>query len=210
MNITVVGASAGLGLETVKRALQRKHRVTTLSRSAISLAADPMLNPIQGSALVKADLKKSLSEADAVVVTLGTRKGKKATTLFSDFAQLALELQKETDTQIPFVFVTGFGAGESKIYMNRIAKMLLNLLLKEVYEDKSRMEEIVANSQMNWIIVRPGRLMDKPLTEKYRIETELFKGINIGSINRTDLADYLVKLAENPTGLGKFHAISQK
>jgi putative NADH-flavin reductase len=32
MNITVIGASAGIGLETVKRALERNHNVTTLSR----------------------------------------------------------------------------------------------------------------------------------------------------------------------------------
>jgi len=39
---------------------------------------------------------------------------------------------------------------------------------------------------------------------------ELFKGINIGGINRADVADFLVKQAENPTYLLKFTAISEK
>jgi putative NADH-flavin reductase len=30
MNITIIGASAGLGLETVKRGLNRNHSITTL------------------------------------------------------------------------------------------------------------------------------------------------------------------------------------
>ena len=33
MNITIIGASAGLGIETVKRGLNRKHSITTLSRT---------------------------------------------------------------------------------------------------------------------------------------------------------------------------------
>ena len=70
------------------------------------------------------------------------------------------------------------------------------------------MEEIIADSKMKWEFVRPGILKDKPLTEKYRVETKLFKGINIGGINRTDVADYLVKQAENPSELYKYVSLS--
>jgi hypothetical protein len=58
--------------------------------------------------------------------------------------------------------------------------------------------------------VRPGRLLDKDMTEKYRIENKLFKGINIGGINRADLADFLIKQAEKQTEIRKFVAISGK
>ena len=98
-------------------------------------------------------------------------------------------------------FVTGFGSGESKNYVRLVCKTILKYFLKDVYTDKAKMEEIISNSELEWIIVRPGRLLDKPLTEKYRIENTLFKGINIGSINRSDVADFLVKQAENPTEL---------
>jgi short-subunit dehydrogenase len=37
MNITIIGASAGIGLETVKRGLNRNHSITTLSRSEIPI-----------------------------------------------------------------------------------------------------------------------------------------------------------------------------
>ena len=53
-------------------------------------------------------------------------------------------------------------------------------------------------------------LKDKPLTEKYRVETKLFNEINIGSINRTDVADFLVKQAENPTQLYNYCSLSNK
>lgn len=208
MNITIIGASAGVGLETTKRALDRNHRVTTLSRSAINLPNNANLTTLKGSATDKNELKKSIENADAVIVALGTGKSMKATTLYSDFAKILVAVQQETNTQIPFIILTGFGAGESGAYNSLLMKCFFNLLLKDVYADKTRMEEIVTSSAMKWEIVRPGLLKDKLLTEQYRVETNLYKGINIGSINRSDVADFMVKQAENKTELYKYVSLS--
>ncbi len=210
MNITIIGASAGIGLETVKRGLNRNHSITTLSRSEINIEEKQSLNMILGDATNKADLFKSIQNADALIITLGTGKNMKATTLFSDFAKLILEIHNENKITIPFIFVTGFGAGESKNYVPWLVKMFLKYLLKDVYADKTKMEEMITHSDLNWTVVRPGRLLDKELTEKYRIENKLFKGINIGGINRADLADFLIKQAENQTELKKYIGISEK
>ncbi|MBS1539576.1 MAG: NAD(P)H-binding protein [Bacteroidetes bacterium] len=210
MNITIIGASAGVGLETVKRALNRKHNVTTLSRSEINLPSNSNLTMLKGSATNKTDLINSIEKADAVIVALGTGKSMKPTTLYSDFAKLLVEVQTESNSQIPFIILTGFGAGESGQYNGFMMKLFFKFLLKDVYADKTKMEEIITTSKMKWEIVRPGLLKDKELTEDYRVETNLFKGINIGSINRTDVADFLIKQAENPTNLFKFSSLSNK
>jgi len=210
MNITIIGASAGIGIETVKRGLDRNHSITTLSRSNIEIEEKKSLNVILGDATNKADLLSSIQNADAIIVTLGTSKNMNATTLFSDFAQLMVEIHKENKIDIPFIFVTGFGAGESKNYVPWLVKMFLKYFLKDVYADKTKMEEIITNSDLNWTVVRPGRLFDKELTEKYRIENKLFKGINVGGINRADVADFLIKQAEEQTELKKYIAISEK
>ena len=210
MNITIIGASAGLGFETVKRGLNRNHVITTLSRSEIKIEENKLLNVIIGDATNKADLLNAIQNADAIIVTLGTAKNMKATTLFSDFAKLIVEIHRENKIAIPFIFVTGFGAGESKNYVSWLVKLFLNYFLKDVYADKTKMEEIITNSELNWTVVRPGRLLDEGLTEKYRIENKLFKGINIGGINRADVADFLIKQAENQTELKKYIAISEK
>jgi hypothetical protein len=134
----------------------------------------------------------------------------KATTLYSDFAKLLVNVQRETNTQTPFIVLTGFGAGESTSYNSLLMKIIFKLLLKDVYADKTKMEEIIAHSTMKWIIVRPGLLKDKHLTENYRVETTLFKSMNIGAINRSDVADFLIKQAENPTEIYKYPALSSK
>jgi putative NADH-flavin reductase len=210
MNITIIGASAGIGLETVKRGLDRNHSITTLSRSGIEIGEKKSFKVILGDATNKADLLSSIQNADAIIVTLGTGKNMNATTLFSNFAQLMVEIHKENKIDIPFIFVTGFGAGESKNYVPWLVKMFLKYFLKDVYADKTKMEEFITNSDLNWTVVRPGRLFDKELTEKYRIENKLFKGINVGGINRADVADFLIKQAEKQTELKKYIAISEK
>ena len=210
MNITIIGASGGIGLESVKRGLNRKHTITTLSRSKIEIEENKSLNRLLGDATNKTDLLKSIQNAEALIVTLGTGKNMKPTTLFSDFAKLIVEIHKENKINIPLIFVTGFGAGESKNYVPWLVKMFLKYLLKDVYADKTKMEEIITNTDLNWTVVRPGRLLDKELTEKYRVENKLFKGINIGGINRADVADFLIKQAENQTQLKKYIGLSEK
>ena len=210
MNISIIGASVGLGLETVKRGLTRNHTITTLSRSEVQLEEKSSLKMILGDATDKADLSKSIQNTDAIIITLGTSKNMKATTLFSDFAKLIVEIHREKKIDIPVIFVTGFGAGESKNYVPWLVKMFLKYLLKDVYADKTKMEEIITHSDLNWTIVRPGRLLDGELTEKYRVENSLFNGINIGGINRADVADFLIKQAEKQTELKQYIALSEK
>ena len=210
MNITIIGASGGLGLETVKRGLNRKHTITTLSRTEIKIEEKKSLKMIIGDATNKTNLFNSIQNAEAIIVTLGTAKNMKSTTLFSDFAKLIVEINRENKINIPFIFVTGFGAGESKNYVSWFIKLFLNYLLKDVYADKTKMEEIITESNLNWTVVRPGRLLDKELTEKYRVENKLYKGINIGGINRADVADFLIKQAENQTELKKYIGLSEK
>lgn len=208
MNITVIGASAGLGLETVKRALNRNHTVTGLSRSPIQLIGYENLNSVRGDALNKRELKNVIKDADAVIVTLGTGKKTKITTLYSEFAHLLIEIQKELKTEIPFIIVTGFGIGNSQEYVPWFVRMFLKYKVNNVFTDKAKLEEMIKSSELNWIIVRPGCLKDEELTENYRIETTLFSGMNIIRINRADVADYMVKQAENPSETKKFVGIT--
>jgi len=210
MNITILGASAGVGLLCVQRALERKHNVTTLSRTIESLHENPALSRIKGSATDPENLKKVIAGADAVIVALGTGNSTKATTLYTDAARALIHVQKELKTAAPFIVLTGFGAGNSGQYQGLLAKVLFKLLLEAVYKDKTRMEELIAASALRWEIVRPGMLNNNPLSEKYRVETTYAKGMAIGSIARSDVADFLVKQAESPTALGKYPALSNK
>jgi hypothetical protein len=59
---------------------------------------------IVGDATNKVDLLNSIQSADSLIVTLGTGKNMKATTLFSDFAKLIVEIHSERKIEIPTHF----------------------------------------------------------------------------------------------------------
>ena len=210
MKISIIGASAGIGLATVKRALALGHDVTALSRKKIALENDQNLHSVQGDALDEIVVKDVIKGSDVILVALGQGINTEATSLFSDFAKLLLHIHANEPIQVPVIVVTGFGSGDSRPYLKTMVKPLFRLILNKLYEDKAKMEQMIAKSTLQWEIVRPGLLNDKPLTEKYRVETDLFRGMNIGGISRNDVADYLVKEAVAQQNLGKFPALSSK
>lgn len=207
MNITIIGASAGVGLATVKRALERGHHVTTLSRSDVALPSNKNMKTIKGSATKEEDLRQAVLGSDAVIVTLGTGRKINKTTLFSDFAGTLLKIHKAEGIQIPVIILSGFGASESLNYFSTVEKLVFNLVLSRVYADKAKMETLVRASTLQWELVRPGILTDKRLTENYRVETHYYKGMKTGTISRNDVADFMVRQAESPTDIGKCPAL---
>lgn len=206
--ITVIGASAGVGLLCVTQALAKGHKVVALSRTTDSYPNHPNLVVVKGSATNVSDLKKAIDNSNAVLVALGTGTSMKATTLYTDAATALINAQNETQTQIPFIVLTGFGAGDSPPYQGFLMRNLMKLLLGAVYKNKTQMEEMMAQSTIKCEFVRPGRLTDGALTEKYRVVTAYNPSMNISKISRADVADYMIKQAENPTDLGKYPALS--
>jgi len=210
MKIAIIGASAGVGLKCVERALERGHEVITLSRSIQNLPTSKLLTVKKGSATSENDIEDVIKLADAILVTIGTGTSTKATTLYTETAKSLIAVQKRIGTKAPFIVLTGFGAGDSGKYLRLNVKLFFRLFLKKVYENKTQMEELITSTLPNWQIVRPGMLTNNPLSEKYRVETNYFKGMNIGSIARADVADFMIKQAETLTLMGKYPVLSNK
>ena len=208
MKVAIIGASAGVGLEATRLALQQGHEVTTLSRRIDPLPDHPKLKRVQGSSTSPQDVRAALEGSDAILVTLGTGSSSKATTLYSESARVLLQVLRETSSNVPLIVLTGFGAGESWSYNSLPMKILFNLLLKAVYADKSEMERLIAAGYPRWEIVRPGRLTNGKMTGRYRVQDKLIKGMRVGAIPRTDVAHFMVTQAESPTYLGKYPALS--
>ena len=97
MKIAIIGASAGIGLEATRIALQRGHEVTTLSRQIVPLPDHAKLQRVQGSATNPSDVRPAVEGAEAILVTLGV-KSPFPTRLFSDSAHILLRALRETHT----------------------------------------------------------------------------------------------------------------
>ena len=207
MNIAVIGASAGIGLQVASLALEKGHEVTALSRRRVPLSDYAKLRRVQGSATDPHDVRAAVEGADAILVTLGV-KSPFATTLFSDSARLLLQVLRETGSSPTLIVLTGFGAGDSWDYNSFPMKLMFTLLLKKVYVDKSEQERVISAGYPRWEIVRPGRLTNGAMTGHYRVLDYLVEGMKVGAISRADVAHFMVAQAENPTYLGKFPALT--
>lgn len=203
MKIAIIGASAGIGLQATRLALERGHEIATLSRRVVPLPDHPNLRRVQGSATNPHDIKTAVEGADAILVTLGV-KSPFATTLFSDSARLLLRVLQETGSSPTLLVLTGFGAGDSWGYNSLPMKILFTLLLKKVYGDKGEQERLIAGGYSRWEIVRPGRLTNGTMTGRYRALDHLVEGMRVGAVSRSDVAQFMVAQAEHPTHLGKY------
>jgi len=207
MKIAVLGASAGIGLQATRIALQQGHEVTSLSRRVVPLPDHAKLRRVQGSATNPNDVRTAVQGAEAILVTLGV-KSPFATTLFSDSARILLQVLQETGSSPTLLMLTGFGAGDSWGYNSFSMKLMFTLLLKKVYADKSEQERVISPGYPRWEIVRPGRLTSGAMTGHYRVLDGLVEGMQVGAISRSDVAHFMVAQAEHPTYLGKYPALT--
>ena len=207
MNITILGASAGVGLQAVQQALAGGHTVTALARSAAALPDQPRLTKLNGSATVAADVQRAIAGADAVLITIGA-KSKKATTLYSDTARALVAATAGTPFTAPVLAITGFGIGDSGPYLNLLMRLVVKGLLRHQSADKALMEQLLAQSSLSWEIVRPGILSDGPLTTSYHVLPELHQGMKVGKISRADVAHFMLQQAQHPTLLHQRPALT--
>jgi putative NADH-flavin reductase len=207
MKIAIIGAGAGIGLQTVLQALEKGHSVTALSTNTTTIPDHQFLTKINGSATSVIDLKQAITGAEAVLITVGT-KNKKATTLFSDIAKALIRVTDELNFSSSVIIITGFGAGESSGYLSFFMRTVIRLFLKEQYIDKTLMEELITNSSIKWEIVRPGMLTNGALTNNYKVLTKLEKGMKVGKVSRADVAHFLITEVENPQNLNQILALT--
>lgn len=64
------------------------------------------------------------------------------------------------------------------------------------------MERVFADSELDWTIVRPPELTDKPFSGEYRVREGHLPGFGF-KISRADVADFMIKVVENRSSIRK-------
>ena len=204
--LLVIGASRGIGLETVKAGLAAGHTVRAFARSAASIPIEsPRLVKVAGDALSQTDLDKAVRGADAVIQSLGVSSPRElafGTTLFSASTRVLVEAMQAAGVK-RLIAVTGAGAGNSRGRINPLYDYLVfPILLQRVYADKDIAEDIISKSNLDWTIVRPGMLTNGAATDHIKALPEM-KDWRGGAISRADVATFLVQQVADRDMIGK-------
>lgn len=203
MKLLIIGGSRGIGKALLETALQEEFDVTVLARVPEKIdVTHSQLRVVKGDVLDIQTIEAAAEGQDAICSCIGVPITFSPVDLFSNAARNILKIVKQNPGQ-KFIAVTGIGAGDSKGHGGFLYdKIFKPLLLKSIYADKDREEEIIQGSGVDWMIVRPAGLTHGKRTGTYRVLNDL-KGVTSKRISRMDVADFILKQLKNPTQFGK-------
>lgn len=191
MKVLVLGATGGTGRAIVAQLRARTHVPVALVRStARANGLDALL--VEGDARDEAALDRALTGCDAVISALGTPASpfRRVTLLSTATRALVAAMRRRQVRRL--VAITGIGAGDSRGHGGFVFdRIILPLLLRKVYADKDRQEALIADSELDWLVVRPAILNDKPRRGTVRALTDL-AGFHGGTIARADVAAFVI------------------
>jgi uncharacterized protein YbjT (DUF2867 family) len=210
MNITVFGASGGIGTHVVDLAAQHGHQIRAIYR------ATPQSPPGQAEILVAQDIfdpafaARAISGADVVVTAVGpnfTTRHNPRTAMTSPpdlhqrLARTLIAAMKTAAAPARLISVStgsmrpgdaAMGTGPRLLF--RFFRTIIAPNLGRVGQDLRAMEEELAASGLDWYALRPVKLTDGPLTGHVRASDRFA----MKTISRADVAWHILTLAEDP------------
>jgi putative NADH-flavin reductase len=207
MRLLVLGATGGTGLHIVDQAVERGHAVTAFVRSPDALKRfGDRTTVIRGNLLNSFELHRVMESQDAVVSAFGPRQppAKEDKALLQRFATALTAAMVQSSVRRLVIESTAF------LFKDSIfppANLFGRLFFPAIVRDATEMESIVQKSDLDWTIVRPPRLTDKPRTGKYRVTQGHLPPFGL-NISRADVADFMIRTALDSTSSRRIVGVS--
>ncbi|MFC7678909.1 NAD(P)-dependent oxidoreductase [Paenibacillus sp. GCM10028914] len=193
MKIIVFGATGGVGQSVVKQAVENGFEVTAFVRTPTKLeVTHDNLNIVKGNAFNQAEVAAAIAGHDAVVSCLGSNQGMKKSTDLQEMAKTIVTGMQEHDVKR---IVYTASAGIHKELPGISGKLIMRMLKNTLADHRAATDYIEAHG-LNYTIVRPLGLTNRPLSGKYRESTTSVPK-NSRSIPRADVAHFILKALHN-------------
>jgi putative NADH-flavin reductase len=213
MRITIVAATGGIGRKAVHLASAAGHEVTAVARNPRDLPADVRVMTTDFSAPDPAALDCAVGRADAVLSALGPRSLSDAGIASRGTRAIVDAMNARGVRRIIVVSAAPLSTipsparpdaprhdpGEG-FFMRHLLGPLTKAVLRRHYADLALMEDMLWSSGLEWTIVRPPRLTNRPLTGRYRVAygQNLRRGL---FVSRADVAHFMLRALEDPASV---------
>jgi putative NADH-flavin reductase len=220
VNLTIVAATGGIGRHLVAQALAAGHDVTAVVRNPANLPAGLRSVRVDLASPDPAALAEAVADADAVLSGLGPR-GKADLGVAARGTRAIVAAMKETGVRrVVVVSAAPIGTVPSPDHphpprhdpgdgflMRHLLAPIVKRVFRDHYADLARMEDVMRGSGLDWTVVRPPQLNDKPLTGVYRTayERNLRRGLKI---SRADVAHYMLHALGQPETIGRIVGVA--
>ncbi|MCB8981458.1 MAG: SDR family oxidoreductase [Ardenticatenaceae bacterium] len=198
MKLAVFGATGGTGKEIVKQALAAGDEVTVLVRDPgrLTIKHDKLYLVI-GDVLNADKVEETVAGSDAVCCSLGNTPNNPDFVVSDGTRNIIDCMEKQGIKRL--VVVSAMGVADSVEQVTLTFKMLMKTVLRKAYEDKERQEQLIRESNLDWIIVRPGGLTNGPATGEYQFGLD--SAIGSGQVSRADVAAFVLQQLTDDTFL---------
>lgn len=206
MRVLVIGGNGQTGRLVIDEALQRGHKVTALIRNPSELSPKEGLRIVKGTPLEPSNIESAFNAVQddlptAVIVTLSSPTEKGTRVMSDAHENLVAAMKRHGVSKI--VTMSSFGVGSSLSNITVIMRWSIsNTALGYRYADHNHVDEILKQSGLNFVLLRPARLT---LAKKAPVQFlgDNGKGLGvfagIGGISRASVAACLVDAVEKST-----------
>jgi len=200
--LLIVGATGGTGRQLVAQALERGHTVTALVRDPAALRLDhPRLRVLQGNVLDHASVVAAVRGQDAVLSALGHKQFFRPTRILSEGTRNVLSAMAAHGVR-RFVCETALGIGDSAGRMGLYYTFLvIPVIVPFYFWDKTRQERLIAESGLDWTVVRPSALTNGGRRGRYRHGPGTGSFVWTKRISRSDVAEFMLNQITDATYL---------
>ena len=210
MKLTIFAATGGIGRQVLDQAVAAGHDVTAVVRSPNKLSGQVRIVTADLAAADPAALEPAVASADAVLSGLGPRSAAE-TGVASQGTRTIVQATQATGVRrmvvvsaAPISTVPSPGRPKPPrhdpgdgVLMRNLLSPSTKALFRKPYADLALMEDILRRSGLDWTVVRPPRLTDKPLTGSYR--TAYGQNLRRGLlVSRADVAHLMLRVLEQP------------
>jgi putative NADH-flavin reductase len=226
MKLTIIAATGGVGRQLLRQALDAGHDVTAVARNPAKLPQD--LLAARATRIVTTDLaspdpqvlESAVAGADAVLSALGPRGNADAGIAAPGTTTIITAMRAAGVRRIVAISASPVGTVASPgrpdppkhdpgdgFLMRHAGVRIAKTLFGKVYDDLALMEDILRESGLDWTVLRPPQLTDKPLTGRYRTAY----GHNLRgarSVPRADVAHYMLAVVGQPETIGQVIGIA--
>jgi putative NADH-flavin reductase len=200
LKILLIGATGGTGQELLPRLLAAGHIVTALVRrpEAITIKDDHLV--VMPGGVRDPDLvDRAVQGQDAVISAFGPRSLRKDDIQEVMMRNLVAAMTKQGVKRL--VNLSAWGAQDSHKTISLMQVILQGLLLRNIFADKKRGEKLLFASDLDYVNVCPGRLLNKPARGGVKASID---GTGIKhNLTRADLAQCMVEQLTSDTWVRK-------